>query len=668
MGSPVIFGANQTTTGLQNAFLMANGINNKYDGPKNYITYGNFENNLTTGWSLGTIGTLTNGLPTGTPTFGSGASANLSITTVSSGQLAGTYSLSLVSSAVTVQGNMLASQAYTLDNADQAKVLQFKFNYSTPTNPSNVNFSGTSSNSWAVAVWDVTNSVWLGVAGAFNIVQSTGVGVATGTFQTGATTASIRFIIYAANATAGASTMYLDSIFVGPQPTAIAPAMGDWQAYTPGTNGLGTVSNVFFLWRRVGDSVQINGTLTTGTVAAAEARVNLPSGLTIDTTKILSARIVGVAGEVGQNVTFAVLASAAANNYVQFSSFSGTTITTPANGNALFGSSNTLTLNALIPITGWSSNAVSSADTATNVVASRYGLTSNLTGLAPNSTAVKITFADASTAPFFDLTGSCSSGKYTAPVTGTYEISSSIIVISTNVLNNTYQARLYINGAYSSVLQQNIPPATSQFTLTGSTQVKLNAGDYVEIYLFGSGNNSVNTLTVYGATPDGSSFSVKRLSGPAVVQATDTVAAGYVGNATNSIANNTITWIDFQSKSYDTTNSVTGAGNGPTTTAGTGWKFVCPVGGKYRISANLVFTAFAVAGEIQILFYKNTTALTQNIYVTTATSHNWSMYGGYTVSCNAGDTLQVACYQTSGVTQTLIGTNQNNVSIERVGN
>ena len=79
MGSPVLFGGNNTSNGLQNAFLMANGMNLTSDGPKNYITYGTFENNATTGWSLGTIGTLTNSLPTGTPTFGSGASVNLSI-------------------------------------------------------------------------------------------------------------------------------------------------------------------------------------------------------------------------------------------------------------------------------------------------------------------------------------------------------------------------------------------------------------------------------------------------------------------------------------------------------------------------------------------------------------------------------------------------------------
>ena len=64
------------------------------NGSNNYISFNNFENNATTGWSLGTTGTITSGLPTGTPTFGSGASGNLSISVVSSGQLSGSHPLS----------------------------------------------------------------------------------------------------------------------------------------------------------------------------------------------------------------------------------------------------------------------------------------------------------------------------------------------------------------------------------------------------------------------------------------------------------------------------------------------------------------------------------------------------------------------------------------------
>ena len=61
--SPLVFGGNNQATNLLNGSITAQGELLSYQGPKNYITYNNFENNAVTGWSLGTVGTLTNGLP-----------------------------------------------------------------------------------------------------------------------------------------------------------------------------------------------------------------------------------------------------------------------------------------------------------------------------------------------------------------------------------------------------------------------------------------------------------------------------------------------------------------------------------------------------------------------------------------------------------------------------
>jgi len=183
----------------------------------NYISFNNFENNATTGWSLGTTGTITSGLPTGTPTFGSGASGNLSISVVSSGQLSGSYSLSYASSAATTQGNMLASQAYSVNPSDKSRVLTYKFNYNVVSGAGNGNFSGTTSNSFGVAVYDVTNSTWLTCSSPFTINQTSAIGQAVGTVQLGATTASIRFVVYNANATSGAITLYFDDFVLAPR-------------------------------------------------------------------------------------------------------------------------------------------------------------------------------------------------------------------------------------------------------------------------------------------------------------------------------------------------------------------------------------------------------------------------------------------------------------------
>src|SRR5208282_747168 len=115
----------------------------------------------------------------------------------------------------------------------QAKVLTVKFYYTASSGASNCNFSGTSSNSFAWAIYDVTNSSWLTSAGNFNLVQSSGCGYVTGTCQTNATTANIRLVVYNANATSGAATITLDGFYVGPQTAPSGPAMGDWGTQYP---------------------------------------------------------------------------------------------------------------------------------------------------------------------------------------------------------------------------------------------------------------------------------------------------------------------------------------------------------------------------------------------------------------------------------------------------
>lgn len=146
------------------------------------------------------------------------------------------------------------------------------------------------------------------------------------------------------------------SVVTGTVVSVNIPNVTDWAAYTPTANGLGTLSGVFTQWRRVGDSIQIIGEFTIGTVSAAEARLTLPNGYLVDTTKITAAAIVGQIIATSNGAPYNVIASGAANNYVQMSSTTNTSGLTPANGNALFGNSNTLSINAVIPISGLTAN------------------------------------------------------------------------------------------------------------------------------------------------------------------------------------------------------------------------------------------------------------------------------------------------------------------------
>lgn len=609
MGTPVIFGANNTTTGLQNAFLMANGANFNSNGPKNYITYGNFENNLTTGWSLGTIGTLTNSLPTGTPTFGSGASANLTISTVSSGQIAGNYSLSLASAAASTAGNMLASQAYTLETADQAKALTFQFYYSTPTNPSNVNFSGTSSNSWALAVYDVTNSVWLPVNGAFGLTQSTGVGLASCVFQTGSSTASIRVCIYAANATAGSSTMYLDRFYLGPQQVQYGSFMSDWQSYTVNITGStsnptkGTTTRDTGWWRREGDSIRLRYEYVqtvAGSAGSGRYIFSLPSGLTIDSTKLLVSN-----GTAGQSLGSAIVYDGTNANYgvVQACSDSSSAFEisygTAANrvGSTLAPLSNLVNygVEAIIPISGWSSNQILSSDSSQNVVA----LIADTSTTAATANTTNINFTNV----LKDTNAAYSSGVYTCPVSGYYWI------FGETYTAGAHTAFVYVNAVS---VAQGTPAASASQGSSVSVLRFLNANDTVAIRI-----DATQTLSG-GAVLN--RFNIFRVSGPAQLAQAESVA--FCAASTTTAASTTQPFI-FTSVDFDTTNSYS-------TSTG---KWTCPLAGTYAFQAQ----AYS-SNAFTVYFYKNGSIYAQGMSIASASIPS----GAYILmKCVPGDTVDV---------------------------
>jgi len=661
MGSPVLWGPNNYANNLQNAELTATGALLAYNGPKNYITYGNFENQLTTGWSLGTIGTLTNGLPTGSPTFGSGASGNLSIAIVTSGQLSGTASLSYVSSAATTAGNMLASQSYAIDVEDQAKVLGFKFSYSAISNASNANWSGTSSNSFGVAVYDVTNSAFLGVAGAFNLVQSSGTGIATGTFQTASNTASIRFIIYNVNATSGAITLYFDSFQVGPQVTMQAPAMSDWISYTPTGSW---IANTTYSgkWRRVGDSAEIQISLTlSGAPTATTLTLNLPTSLVIDYTKLaIATGAVPVFGQAtgvhsGTFYNFAVLYNSTSSVSVSYTTAtSGTLAGISATAPVTWVSTDTVTVDFLVPISGWSSNSVSSSDTATNVVAFSATGTAN-TAFTTTPSIVQFNTVNKDTA------GAYSSGTYTIPVTGFYQVNAALdnatsFAAANGILLNVTRNGSNITSGYMRSESAVSSPLTSAPTVAAT--YLYNAGDTLTITAAGISTSFTATSGIY------TYLNISRVSGPAVITATESVNARYTNSSGQSIPNNSATTITGWVKDFDSHAAFSTSGI-----------YTVPVSGKYIVSFELIYASASVVAATQYGLYV-TQAGSQSRQITVAdyfpsasTTAYTGINGTILVGCFAGDTLTVQGYQSSGGARSLLADQSTNIiSFVRVGN
>jgi len=178
---------------------------------------GNFEQGSTTGWSLqhSTLDS-NNKLPNQASGSWTAANANLSISVVSSSQLAGLYSLSYASTTATTAGDMVVSSPFYIDSEDQSKVLGVSFAMKVNSGGTNGNYSGTISNSYSFAIYDVTNAAWIQPSNFYGVVQQAGTTVVTGTFQSTSNTTQYRIAFFNMNATSGASTIYLDDFFVGP--------------------------------------------------------------------------------------------------------------------------------------------------------------------------------------------------------------------------------------------------------------------------------------------------------------------------------------------------------------------------------------------------------------------------------------------------------------------
>ena len=139
-----------------------------------------------------------------------------------------------------------------------------------------------------------------------------------------------------------------------------------WVEYTPTTGtGFGTISNLKAWWRRVGDSMQIRGAYTSGTVAAADAYLTIPSGYNIDTAKVTNLGLgdVGYAYRVSTGVasfdsgnTFELWVDGTTSDkvYMNKASASTTSYGKMQPGTAI-STGDSMTFHGEFPIVGWKS-------------------------------------------------------------------------------------------------------------------------------------------------------------------------------------------------------------------------------------------------------------------------------------------------------------------------
>jgi len=182
------------------------------------------------------------------------------------------------------------------------------------------------------------------------------------------TTSTDQYSIRWKSNTASSRTLYIDNLVVGPQSVLDANATGPWVSFTPTYSaGFGTVTNASGFYRRVGDSMEIQCSGTTGTVAASLATITIPLSLNIDSSKL---SLSNTSGNDGPIVGFGVDANASASRRFNIVTATGTSTTlvyiaaldvssashlTPANGSSVFANTINFGMRFTVPISTWTS-------------------------------------------------------------------------------------------------------------------------------------------------------------------------------------------------------------------------------------------------------------------------------------------------------------------------
>ena len=592
-------GTGQTTEGTAR-----NALNKIPD----YITNGRAEVD-TTGWATHNDAAATS------PVNGTGGSSSVTFTRTTSSPIRGTGSFLITKDAVNRQGQG-ASYDFTIDTADQGKVLQIGFDYYVA--------SGTYADSdQTVWIYDVTNSALIQPA-ASAILNAVGPQKWGGTFQTASNSTSYRLIFHTSSTSAVAYTVQLDNVSVSPQIVTQGAAITDWVAYTPTIVGFGTPTSVTFEWRRVGDSAEIKGRFQSGTSTAVAASISLPNGITTDAAKIPNNANVGEWKTNSTATSGFLFTGGATSNTLSLSIAGGIN---QNNGSAIAASGGWVIFNSfLIPITGWSSNVNLSSDTDTRVVALYR---STLTGTTlTNGASTAIPFGTAGV----DTHGAWSTDTYTVPVSGKYEVDTTIFLAARAYsAGDVAQLRIEIAGSeVEKVYLKNADTTNTIRTMNGSGIWDMTAGQTIKIKVRvdnGSGDSAIDTNFP-------SSISVKRLSGPATIAASESVNFAATGSTTSFTTTGTAL----------VPTTVTKNTHGMIASA----TLTIPVSGTYMFGANLSTTTATT--YIQLWYSKNGAAKVQIAsFQGSSTTYN-SVSGSKVLPLLAGDTIEFIGVASTSVT------------------
>ena len=550
------------------------------------------------------------------PVNGTGGSGNVTWTRSTSSPLRSTASFLLTKDAANRQGEGV-SYDFSVDTADQAKVMQISFDYLVS---SGTFVAGTSSTSSDVTVWiyDVTNSVLIQPS-SFKLLSnsSTTSDKFNATFQTASNSTSYRLIFHVGSTSASAYTLKIDQIAVSPSTYVYGTPVTDFANVTAVAGdftGFGTPTSMEVESRRVGDSLEIKGKFVSGTATATEGRVALRyRGATVTaagTDKIASIKIVGKAVRSSTAAVDFVVLAAPNTSYVTFGIQDGSRGGSGSqNGDQLIASGATFTFFASVPILGWSSSVQTSDQTDTRVITARAYRSGNQSVATAAET--DIVFNATS---FDDVNGfNTSTGVYTVQVPGKYRVKTSLYISS--AASEVFTLSIYKTGVQ---VGQRFFTATSDAMVEVDDVLNCVAGDTIKSTIDSTADTSYTIIGSSVAT----FTTIERLSGPLAIAASESIS--FAAHTSTTAATTSAPFI-YTVKEHDTHGSYS-------TSTG---KFTAPSAGKYAFQ----LVAYCGATVVSATFNKNGSTVVGRSSPTTAS--NYVGTGQIILSLVAGDTIEV---------------------------
>lgn len=590
----------------------------------------------------GTTGWLTYANTAGIkPVDGLGGSPTVTWTTDSVTPLTGLKSFLFSKPSTNCQGQGAAYQ-FSVDSAYKARVLTIEFDYKV--------FSGTfvagtntTDSDLKVFIYDVTNNVLIEPTTTKLFSNSSTVADRfKSTFQTSYNSTSYRLIFHCASTSTAAYVLSLDNIAVSPSNYVFGTPISDWTDYTAAVDGstanptIGTTSVRQARWRRVGSDMEIQWTIIQTAAGAAGSGTylfKLPSVGTIDTTKVNTSTDPDLATVIGFgdfNNTTNKIVSAVFMPYDSTHLFgkylTGSAVYTVMSSAQGFSSVGwRMSFSAKVPILGWSSS-VQMSDSADTRVVSFEAQPSLPTGM-PASNGVVGTLIYGTVVNDTHGSYNPSTGIYTVPVDGFYNISAGTITTGSYANNGTIDLYIAINGTAKRVKRSINTSSSGTTSADISSAIKLKAGDQVSIQIvmtnWTSFSSSSNTAAHY--------FTVNRVAGPSAIAANEFIGARYNLTSGQTITNTGANVnIAFNAKDYDTH----GAYTSPT--------FTAPAAGKYDITSYAEFSSTTGGGTIRLTILKNGSAISTEWRSAAGSAAPWSVAVNDTIQLNAGDTITIA--------------------------